>query len=313
MGLKTKYKIMRLAALAASVITALQILIRLITGSSVCLSAGCKIVESLTAIPPFYLDVLGIIFFQTIFWLLYHLKPKSVLDIDIVGLVLAAGLVFDSTLVAYQVFVAHTLCIYCLTVYAFTIVLNMLYGLRQMAIGVVIVSAVGLSFCILTFFPIGATSKTYSLKNASYAVKSCSSPTKEIYLIFSSDCPHCQEVIETLNNCNSCDLYLNPIDSVTALNISGLELNAHFAPEINRLILKVLAIDSVPVLVVKEAEGYRFIKGENTIINFVRRACFTHDEVLYFDESPLSTDQEITVYTEEDEECSLVLDCDPKQ
>jgi hypothetical protein len=100
---------------------------------------------------------------------------------------------------------------------------------------------------------------------------------------------------------------------VTALNISGLELNEHFAPEINRLILKVLAIDSVPVLVVKEAESYRFIKGEKTIINFVRRACFTHDEVLFFDQSPLSTDPGITVYTEENEECSLVLDCDPGQ
>jgi hypothetical protein len=76
------------------------------------------------------------------------------------------------------------------------------------------------------------------------------------------------------------------------------------------LILEVLAIDSVPVLVVKDAESYRFIRGENTIINFIRRACFTHDEVLYLNESPVSTDQEITILTEKDEECSLVLDCE---
>ena len=190
------------------------------------------------------------------------------------------------------------------------IISAMSFRLRQMAMGIAILVAVGLSFSILTFFPMGAKSKIYSLKAAAYGVKSCSSPTTEIYLIFSSDCPHCQKVIETLNNCNSCDLYLNPIDPVKSLNLSGLELNQQFSPEINRMILKVLAIDSVPVLVVKDAESYRFIRGEETIINFIRRACFTHEEVLYFDESPFSSDSEITVFTDTDEECSLAIDCD---
>ena len=310
MELKTKLKIMRLVALGASILIALQILIHLITGSSVCLNAGCKIVENLAAISPLYLNVLGLIFFQVIFWLLFNLKPKTIFDIDLISMVLISGLVFDAALMAYQIFVAHTFCGYCLIIFALMVILTILYGLRQMAIGVAILSAVCLSFSILTFFPVGAKSKSYSLKSASYGVKSCSSPTKEIYLIFSSNCPHCQKVIETLNNCNSCDLYLNPIDNIKSLDLTGLELNQQFAPEINRLILEVLAIDSVPVLVVKDAESYRFIRGENTIINFIRRACFTHGEVLYFDESPVSTEQEITVFTEKDEECSLVLDCE---
>jgi uncharacterized membrane protein len=303
---------MRLVALGASILMVLQILIHLITGSSICLNTGCKIVEDLAVVSPLYLNVLGLIFFQGVFWLLFNLKPKTLFDIDLLSLVLVSGLVFDAVLMAYQIFVAHAFCGYCLIVFALMIVLTILYGLRQMVIGVAILSAVGLSFSILTVFPVGAKSKPYSLKSASYGVKSCSSPTKEIYLIFSSDCPHCQKVIETLNNCNSCDLYLNPIDSVKSLNLTGLELNRQFAPEINRMILKVLAIDSVPVLVVKDAESYRFIRGENTIINFIRRACFTHDEVLYFEESPVSTDQQITVFNEKDEECSLVLDCDSK-
>ena len=309
-GSKTKYKIIRWVAFGASVIIALQILIYIITGAGVCLNDGCEVVESFATISPFYLNIAGLIFFQLVFWLSFNLKPKNLFDIDVIGLVLLAGLVFDSALVAYQVFVAHTICAYCLMVFAFMILLNMLYGLRQLAVGVAVLSAVALSFSILTFFPISAKSKTYSLKNASYGVKSCSSPSKQVFLIFSSDCPHCQKVIETLNNCNSCDLYLNPIDTITSLDLSGLELNPHFAPEINRLILKVLEIKSVPVLVVKDAESYRFIKGENTIINFIRRACFTHDEVLYLEESPISSDQEITVYTEKDEECSLVVDCE---
>ena len=303
---------MRLVALGASILIGLQILIHLMSGSSVCLNAGCKIVENLAAVSPLYLNVLGFIFFQVVFWLLFNLKPKTVFDIDLISLVLVSGLVFDAALMAYQIFAARTFCSYCLIIFALMIFLTMLYGLRQMAIGVAILSAVGLAFSILTFSPVGAKSKPYSLKSASYGVKSCSSPTKEVYLIFSSDCPHCQKVIETLNNCNSCDLYLNPIDNIKSLNLTGLELNQQFAPEINRLILNVLEIDSVPVLVVKDAESYRFIRGENTIINFIRRACFTHDEVLYFDEPPVSTDQEITVFTEREEECSLVLDCESK-
>lgn len=310
MALTTKFKIMRWIALGAGTVIALQIAIFLTTGSSICLNAGCKIVEQLTTVSPLYLNIIGLIYFIALFWLLFNLEPTFWLDVDLIGLMLVSGLVFDAVLIAYQIFVARTFCSYCTIIFALMIILTMLYGLRQMAVGITVLTAVGLSFSMLTFFPIGATSKTYSLKTASYGVKSCSSPTKEIYLIFSADCPHCQKVIETLNNCNSCDLYLNPVDSVKSLHLSGLELNQQFAPEINRLILKVLAIDSVPVLVVKDAESYRFIRGESTIINFISRACFTHENVLYFDKAPVSSDNEIMVFTNKDEECSLAIDCD---
>jgi uncharacterized membrane protein/glutaredoxin len=307
---KTKFKIMRGVALGAMAIIALQIAIQMKTGSSLCLNAGCEIVETLTTLSPLYLNILGLIFFLVLFWLLFNLKPTYWFDIDVIGLVLVSGLVFDAALVAYQIFVARTFCSYCLIIFALMIILTLLHGLRQMAMGMAIIFAVGLSFSILTFYPMGAKSKTYSLKAAAYGVKSCSSPSKEIYLIFSSDCPHCKRVIETLDNCNSCDLYLNPIERIGSLNLAGLELNQQFSPEINRLILKVLEIDSVPVLVVKDADSYRFIRGEVTIINFIRRACFTQAEVLYFDEAPISTDNEIKVFTEKDQECSLAIDCD---
>ena len=304
---------MRGVALAASMIIALQILVSLITGSSICPDAGCKVVEGLTIIPPLYLNILGLIFFQMIFWLLFNLKPKFLYDIDLIGLVLVLGLAFDSALFVYQIFVAHSFCSYCLIIFAIVIALNLLYGARQTAVGAAIVSALVIAFAVMSFFPGGAGSKTVSLKNAAYGKKSCSAPTKEIYLIFSADCPHCQTVIETLNNCNSCDLYLNPIDTITQLNLDGLELNQGFSPQINRLILKVLAIDSVPVLMVKDDESYRFIRGESKILTFVRRACFTHDEVLYFGQSPDSADKEITLITDEDEECSVEIDCGPNQ
>jgi uncharacterized membrane protein len=313
MELKKKYEIMRIIALSASIITAFQAIINLITGSSLCPDAGCKVVESLTLISPLYLNILGFIFFQVVFWLLYHLKSTSRYDSNLIGLVLLLGLTFDSALLGFQIFVVHSLCSYCLLILLFLIILNILYGIRQTATGFGILSAVLLSFSIMALLPMGAGSKMYSLKKASYGLKSCASPTKEIYLMFSSDCPHCQKVIESLNNCNSCDLYLNPIDNISSLNITGLELNKSFSPEINRIIFAVLGIDSIPVLVVKDEESYRFVRGEKKILNFIRQACFTDDEVLYLDKSPHSADSEISVLTEEDQECSAGEDCQPQE
>jgi hypothetical protein len=310
---KKNCKMMRIVALIASVITAFQAVINLITGSSLCLNAGCKVVESLTLISPLYLNILGAIFFQVVFWLLGTLKSKPGNGRDLVGLVLLCGLAFESALLGYQLFVAHSLCSYCLLILFFVIILNILYGARQMAAGVAISSAVVIGFSIMALSPASAGSQKYSLKNASFGLKSCASPTKEIYLIFSSDCPHCQQVIESLNNCNSCDLYLNPIDSISSLNIVGLEKNKNFSPGVNRLFLEIFGIDSVPVLVVKDKESYRFVRGENRILNFIRRACFTHDEIFYLDKSPAAADKEITILTEEDEECSVEIDCQSKE
>jgi len=304
---------MRIVALGASAITAFQAVINLITGSSICPNAGCKVVESLTSISPLYLNILGFIFFQVVFWLLGNLKSKPGNGRYLVDLTLLGGLAFEAALLGYQLFVAHSLCSYCLLILVFVIILNILYGARQMAVGAAIFAAVVISFSIMALFPASASSQKYSLKNASYGIKSCASPNKEIYLIFSSDCPHCQQVIESLNNCNSCDLYLNPIDNISSLNIVGLEKNKSFSPGVNRLILEIFGIDSVPVLVVKDEESYRFIKGENQILNFIRRACFTHDEVLYFDKLPAAADKEITVLTEKDEECSVEIDCQSKE
>jgi uncharacterized membrane protein len=305
-------KMMRIAAMFASILIAAQVFIGFISGSIVCPNAGCEVVESLTTISPLVLNIMGFIFFQTVFWLLYLGKTKTPYEIDLLGLLLIAGLAFDAALFAYQIFIARAFCSYCLVILAFVIVLNLLYGGRQTAAGIAVFSAVLISFSVLTFFPTGAQSQSYSLKEAAYGVKSCSSPTKEVYLIFSSDCPHCRKVIKTLNNCNSCDLYLNPIDKIGALQLDDLERIKSFSPEINRLILSVLGIDSVPVLVVKSAGSYRFIRGESQIISFIERACFTHDNVLYLDESLYSEDKETTGFTEQEEECSVEIECLPQ-
>ena len=303
---------MQIIALIASIITALQAVIGLIYGSIICPNSGCQVVEGLTAISPLYLNFLGLLFFQGVFWGFRFQKNKSTQSVDLLGIFLIAGLVFDSILLAYQIFVVQTFCGYCLLIFVFVLTLNLFYGKRQMVAGIAILGVTLFSFSALTFIPTGVLSQSEPLKTASYGLKSCSTPTKEIYLIFSSDCPYCENVLQTLSNCNSCDLYLNPIDNIDSLENMKLDLNPDFSPEINRLVLGVLGIDTVPVLVVKSAEGYRFIKGEKKIVNYVSHACFTEDDVLYYENPIQAGDQGITVITDQQGECSVEIDCEPK-
>jgi len=301
---------MKIIALIASLITAIQAVTGLIYGSTICPNEGCKVVEGLTTVSPLYLNFMGLIFFQFVFWGLRFQKNKSKQPVDLLAIALITGLVFDSVLLAYQLFVARTFCAYCLLIFAIVLTLNLLYGKRQMAAGIAVAAVTIFSFSVLAFIPTGGLSHTEPLKKAAYGVKSCSAPTKEIYLIFSSNCPYCENVLQTLSNCNSCDLYLNPIDDIKSISNIELEPNSEFAPEINRLILSVMGIDTVPVLVVKSDDGYRFIKGESKIVNYVQHACFTDADVLYLNDGVSTDEQGLTVITDQEGQCSVAIDCE---
>ena len=223
-----KYYLIRILGLLGTIIIATQIAFSWFTGSSYCPNDGCRLVESLTAVPPLYINCLGIAFFLLIVLLARPPKKNTAPRLGFLSLVLVSGLAFEAALFSYQILVAQTFCSYCLTILSLVVLMNLLYGLRQLIAGVSIFAAITMAFSVLTFLPAGADSQTYSLKNAAYGKKSCSKPTKEIYLIFSADCPHCQNVLNTLNNCNSCDLYLNPIERISTSSLPELELNPNF-------------------------------------------------------------------------------------
>ena len=306
------HRIMRMLALVASFFAAAQVIFILASGSIICLNEGCRVVENLTLVSPLYLNIIGFIFFQIIFWLSLRVSRNPDQQSDFLSLSLISGLTFSSALLAYQLFFVHAFCGYCLLIFGFVYTMNVCYGRKQWLSGTVILTVIIFSFSILNFMPTEVFSKFYSLKNAAYGHKSCDAPTKEVFLIFSSNCSHCTNVIQELANCNSCDLYLNPIDKIDAFKTAGIQLNPDYSPSLNRLILKVLEIDTVPVLISKSQEGYRFIKGEKKIINYVRHACFTQDNVLYLDDSFVSGEDEVSVITEEEGECTIEIDCENK-
>jgi uncharacterized membrane protein len=300
---------MRIIALIASVGVAVQTFLSLYSGSSICPTQGCKIVEDLTLIQPFWVNLLGLFFFQAVFWSLQVLRDKPFFSIDPVGVLLLAGFIFDGVLLAYQLFVVKTFCLYCLCVFAFVLVLNLMHGRRQSVRSLASLLVILFSFSILSFAPGKSQSDRFSLRAAAWGVRSCSTPTKDVHLIFSSTCPHCQKVIQSLNQCNSCDLYLNPIDDIAALNLEGIERIDTFAPQINRRMLELLEIDAIPVLVSKSPDSYDIIRGEGNILSYLRSACFTSEEVLYMDTPISSGDEGITVFSRESGECSVTIDC----
>ena len=300
---------MQLLALSASLVIAVQIIYILANGSAICPNGGCELVERLTSLSPLYFNILGLLYFQIIYWSLRFIKNRSLGGFEIPGLLLLAGLAAEGVLLAYQLFVAHVVCSYCILIFSFVIILNLVYDRKQLISGVTILIAIIFSFSLLTWLPTRVSSQINSLEHGSYGVKSCAAPSKEIFLIFSSDCAHCINVINALDDCNSCDFYLNPVEKLDAFKVNGLELNASYSPEVNRLMLAILGIKEVPVLVVKNTNGFSFIKGEDNILNYVRRACFDPQPVLYFDQSLLPGGQEMTVLTEDGGECSLDIDC----
>ena len=255
------------------------------------------------------MNLLGLFFFLAVFWSLKALKNKTFFSIDPVGVLLLGGFIFDGVLLAYQIFVVHTFCLYCLCVFLFVLVLNVMHGRRQSAWSLTALVVILLSFSILSFTPDEDHPDGFSLKAAAWGVRSCSAPTKEVYLIFSSTCPHCQKVIQSLDQCNSCDLYLNPIDDITSLNLDGIERIDTFSPQDNRHMLELLEINTIPVLVSKGPDSYDIIRGEGNILNYLSSACFTDEDVLYLDSSMDSKEEGITVFSQEDGECSVTIDC----
>jgi uncharacterized membrane protein len=305
-------KIIKALSLTASLVVAFQIAYSLLKGGPACLNEGCRVVESLTVVPPLVLNIAGLVFFQLVFWSFRFLEAHPTHRDGWIGLLLLSGLAVEAVLLAYQLFVARAMCSYCLLILAFVIALNVAAGIRQLVSGLATLAAVVAAFSLLAFMPARVLPQNYSFELGTFGVRSCEAPSKKIYLFFSSDCPHCHRVIRELENCNSCELYLNPVENVNSLELEGVVRRPSYSPEINRLMLAVFGISEVPVLVVKNREGYTFIKGENNILSYVRLACFQQEPVFYLDRQNETRTSDITLFSDKEENCSIDISCSEK-
>ena len=228
---------------------------------------------------------------------------------DLSRLLLLTGVAVEGVLIAYQIYVAETLCAYCLILFAIVLLLNALAGGKQSLAGISILSGMILISSMLSYGPTALLSKQQTINSGTYGTRTCLNPQKELYLFFSADCPHCKNVLQALEGCSSCNFHFNPIEKLDKFDLKGTKRTASYDPELNKLLLKLLGIDSIPVLLEKNQSGFSIIKGEKQIIHYIQQACYLADPLLYLNTEGQSSQNPIPVFNEEGE-CSLNIECE---
>lgn len=298
-----------------------QLLFTLFNGEGLCLNTGCELVEKLTIVPPVYLNIIGLFFFLTILLITRKCSDNPGFCQFALPVILLSGLGAEGVLTAFQYHIAQSFCAYCLIIFTLILLMNLVGSLFQAANGVLILTGIYLIFSLLNFKPSVLLAGGQSLSSGTYGSRSCTTPQKELFLIFSEDCPHCHNVINALRGCNSCDFHFNPVGSITKLDLPDLQLHDTYSPEINKAILSLLEINTVPVLLVKNPDGFDLIKGENAILDYVEKACFQFEPISLPDEGSGESSSSFSGPTPEpplylggnDEGCSINVDCDPPE
>jgi hypothetical protein len=300
-------------AFLASVLTAVQAFSMYIKGQTICFNNGCAIVDSLTTVSPLYFNLAGFLFFQTLFWCLLWGRDGSEHWHKFARLLLLAGLCAEAVLVFFQYSIATVFCSYCMVVFAFIVLLNVLSGPRQILRGVVLFSAVTV-VCFSLQFRADAGSGA-SLDAGSMAMVAGEQKEAKLYLFFSSTCAHCEKVIEALQEENSCTVRFNPIERIEGFSFPGVELFAEYHPEINLNFMKSLSITEIPVLVATEQQNILVLRGEPRIREYLDETCRQTKAVDYSGTSSMQpTEYTILpkVGSQADDACPVAADCDTK-
>jgi hypothetical protein len=296
-----------LGALGAAVQAGLQ----LSGGAAICLNEGCRVVEGLTRVPPAYINLAGLGFFLAAALLAWRARASRGAR-RLLGVLLLAAVGAEGVLFGYQLHVAKTFCAWCLAVFALVVLLNLLAGGRQALRAAAVFAAALVAFSALRFGVVQPAGGGRALDRGTYGVRSCDTPAKQLYLVFSSNCPHCAEVLRALEACNSCNFHFNPIDRIEKLDLPGVARSASYDPGVNRELLALLGIEEVPVLLVPGPEGVSVIRGQKRIVAYVGAECFRAAPVLNIDPSRALDDGTLQLFVgEKDDGCNVKLDCPP--
>ena len=253
-------------ALFASLLIAAQIGFILYQGTPFCLNGGCKVVEQLTRVSPLVFNLVGLGFFQVIFWGLRAARNDLRHLPQFVKTLLLAGLAVEAVLISFQYLVAQAFCAYCLGILAFIFVLNLLIGFKQTILGLFLFTVVALAFASLeTSQP---KTNEQAITAGIFASRPGATKQPESFLFYSSTCPHCEKVIAALKNNGRPTLHFNPIDQVNHLEFPGIVRHARYSPAANRALLTALGIEEIPVLMTKTPEGLSVLRGETAILAY---------------------------------------------
>ncbi|MFN2368829.1 MAG: hypothetical protein ABR605_07775, partial [Desulfurivibrionaceae bacterium] len=217
-----RVRIIQWTALLGCIITAAQIAVILFKGEAFCLNQGCRIVENLTTIPPVYFNLAGLVYFLVIFAAARPTAGRPRPGFDWLSTLLLAGLAAEGMLISYQLVVAQTFCSYCLIILALVVLLNILRGKKQLLTGSAIFISILAVAGSLNFGASRIMIQSQNLREGTFAVKSDDYPAAELHLFFSSNCPHCLNVLDAMAVGNNCEINFNPIDRLESLDLAEL-------------------------------------------------------------------------------------------
>ncbi len=292
-----------------SIIALIQIILLLLQQDTICFNDGCAIVESFTKVSPVFFNLAGLVFFQVIFWTLYRTDFKSSFWSLFVKLLLLGGIAAEGVLVGYQNFVAHAFCSYCLIILSLIVVLNLLQGFKHILTAIAVFLAVQIGFASLQFTT-PAGEQEFILNKGIMTTIDGENKDKKFYLFFSSTCPHCEEVIQSLKESPVHPVSFNPVDQVEKLNIPFGYQSTPYDYNINISFLANFGITEIPVLLVEDGDDFLLIRGKNQIINTIKENCYPAEATIE-GSSPadFSLEQIIPTKPEDDEHCSINKDC----
>ena len=262
-----------LVALGGGLLAAAQALLIVAKGNILCLNDGCEVVEQLTTVPPIAFNVAGSIFFMSVFLALWQGARGVRGWLNLARMLLLAGMAAEGVLVGFQYYVAQVFCSYCLTIFALIFLLNMLMGWRQLLGGIAVHGAVLVAFSSLQFVPHNAAPEMDIAKGVygRLAGKTDDDVTRSLF--FSSSCPHCEEVIATIDADFLCSLEFNPIDELARSPLPALPVPGDYFPEVNRAMLKKFDINEIPVLMVRTSTEMRIVQGSKAISGYFTDNC----------------------------------------
>ena len=260
-------------ALAGLVLTIAQIGYISRTGSALCLNSGCLVVENLVRLPPVFFNLAGAFFFLVIFIFTQLAKRNYGGDgfpSRAVGTLLLLAMAVEGVLLFFQMQISRAWCSYCLVIFACIFLLNLSLGWRQFMHGIMLLAAVITVSASLNY------ASSPDMSNSGRG--SCGEIVRpnsamQMRLYFAAACPHCEEVIASLDKDFSCQLGFYPLDRTPELRVPGLRQNPHYDTAINHALLRGLGLSEVPVLMTQGQGETRIITGKDAILAFFKRYC----------------------------------------
>ncbi|MFV0435876.1 MAG: hypothetical protein ACK5PS_00580 [Desulfopila sp.] len=267
-------KLQMLLAAVGALVAAAQALFGVMQGNALCFNDGCEVVEQLSRVPPLTVNSVGALFFLVVFLLLWWGGRGGTGWLTTARVLLLAAMAVEGVLIGFQHIVAGTFCSYCLFIFALIFLLNLLMGWYSLIAGLLVACASLLAFAFMQpiqgqHLPAGLQ----PLEKGTYGTLTRSRSDRELHFFFSSTCPHCEEVIATIDQSFTCSLDFNPIDELAVSPLASLVLQPGYSPAVNRDFLRALEVTDIPVLVVRSAEEIQLLKGTRRIVQYFDSNC----------------------------------------